>query len=764
MTSIDLYLPGQSIDQYTVVKLLNASPSNHLYIVQGKSVHKQQVLKLHAGELSAEINTRFTNQANLLLEFSSYANIVDVLHIGTIQSTTQTSTQERPFIVMPLYPQTLNDLLAVHNQKLSFVTSLQLISQVVDGLQVIHKVGVAHLDIKAQNIFLDERNTALLADFDNAVVLPFSPYSARFTQNVVLAPAEQSRTTPDYASPEQLQTSLSKNVVRRTIDTKSDMYSLGVLWFRMLSGVFPIAAKQLTRNDIEQALENIAPAWAIGLILNLLDIDSAKRPSAEHCKSQILAQLSTPEINHTIAADFSETPQTMTVIQEEINAILLNRGWLNETDYKAIKVAFLAHSQQLGEFTEELDAAQQNDALRSLVEGCRATLIKNRNLYEWFAWVDSLQTLMRESGKYLSVSHYQQLLKAGRSTRTDDPLVAQRLLARHFRETRISKGAIKKYLLPVFVIISIFAYWGFDSLRYKSLDSPAPQLGNIQENEEKPLHTNSSDVLQRALSDFPLEAQIDKAVMESKNGVQETEDSSSHGVYTLYSSPRSALNSDANSVSSLYVDWIVITELPKIRIMTTEVTNALFEMCVDEGACKQAKQFSTRLKNKDTLQALSDHPKTNVSWYEVNQQFIPWLNHKTQRTFVLPSLQQWQIMGGLRQHSNNYPNNRNTAIHSKNGKHRLVSRYSGSTMPVKEINANRIGLYHFFGNAQEWLADCYTQTNLDNTVAERCDQALVAGGSWLSKQETIFNSPVTHLLKTAKTPTTGFRLVEVINE
>ncbi|MFT4654167.1 MAG: hypothetical protein ACI82S_001822, partial [Patiriisocius sp.] len=84
MTTVDIYKEGQSIDQYTVVKTLTASKNSHLYIVQGKSVHKKQVLKLHVGSLSQKSCATFILQANLLLEFSSQPNIVDVLHVGTI--------------------------------------------------------------------------------------------------------------------------------------------------------------------------------------------------------------------------------------------------------------------------------------------------------------------------------------------------------------------------------------------------------------------------------------------------------------------------------------------------------------------------------------------------------------------------------------------------------------------------------------------------------------------------------------------------------
>jgi serine/threonine protein kinase len=731
MASIDVYKVGQTIDQYKVVAVMHTTPSSHLYKVHCKSVHKQQILKLQAINASSDAMHRFHDQANLLLEFSSHASIVDVLHVGGIE--------ERPFMVMPYYPQTLSDLLAVHQQKLSFVTSLHIINQVLDALNTIHQLHIVHCDIKPQNIFLDEKNNALLADFDSALVLNQSPLAGRFTQHSQFCP-QNNTLTPGYASPEQYQLQLSSGEGEAIIDTKSDMYSLGMLWYRMLTGT---VSKE--GDIVNDALNDVAPAWAITLIEALLSKDSRKRPSANQCKTSILAQVTSPEINHTIRSDALEISPKIELVCQEINEILLHKGWLEKSDIDTLLLHFRDKSIQLDRVGDK--NSKDQEALKRLVDECQQGLIDEKGMSAWFAWTKHLQALLANSTRRLSSKQYQQLLHIGNSARPNEPHAAKRLLVHHFILPMFSARTMKRYVLPLLVIVSVFVYWLFASqvkqqfaqhnqVKGKALQSSTAVNSELAKTQNNPLSKDYSDLQSKNEPAPILQAQTSQKAFETD-----------------------IIRSQSTN-QLVYINWVALDSLPNIKIMSTEVTNDLFDMCAQEGACKKRQRFTTANRNTHSTQSNDNHPKVNVDWYEVTQQFIPWLNRKTQRRFALPTYKQWQAMYLSTLATTATP----VGIHCKNCKHTLATQYFNGTMPVTAINPSRNGMYHLLGNVQEWLDDCWQQTSADNTLIQRCDQAMVAGGSWLSKHSDIIDQPVSQLLKSAVSPTTGFRLVEVVNE
>lgn len=733
MANIDVIEAGQSIDQYKIVRLIANTQKSHLYLVEAKGLHKQFVLKLFAAKTTPSSIKKFVDQANLLLEFTQSPHIVNIMHLSALD--------ERPYMVMPYYPQTLNDLLAVHYQKLSFISSLGFIKQVLSALQSLHHLGVVHLDIKPQNLFLDEANNIELADFDSALVLKNSPLFGRF-ENSIDALADALSYTIAYASPEQIDCIAPATVLEKS----SDLYSLGALWFRILVGdtLFKLCKEQeigTSKNEfIKAQLNDLAPPWCTQLITDLLNNDAASRPSIDNCFAQIEEHVQTPHINQTISIDAIPTSLTLSDMQQDIKQILLNEGWVSS----ASQTRLLATYRKLDVKTTSIDSAdlekQLYDSMQLAITDCEKQLIKEKNLSAWFGWINYIQVLLKRSGANISSDQYLQMLQVGRASRPDNPQVAETLLKKHFQTHKLSSNWTKRYLLPFLIIVLIIFYWA--KLGQEDTFSSMPSEETVKE-----IDVERSVSAQLTLADVKEQHKLTNQSVVTANDNM----SASFGTYSFSIG-------QGDSLFKLSADWVKIKDLPNVRIMTTEVTNSLYAMCIQEGACSKTTIFST--SPKSNIDGKADLPKVGLSWYEVTEQFIPWLNRKAERTFSLPNLNQWQVFSRLAK----YDITNNAIAHCKDCRAPVARQFNGKIMPVKIINPDRNGLYHILGNAQEWLSNCWQQQSADDQVVKRCDQAIVAGGSWMDNKTDWQDSYITQLLKTAKTPTTGFRLVEVLHE
>jgi serine/threonine protein kinase len=286
MSKVQANAVGTKIGQYTIIKHLASTRNSHVFLVNDEQLQKPLVLKLFAAEQNAQnlpdqsstrqSNQHFTSkntqylqaekeqfllQAKLLFEFDSHQSIVKVMHVGQY-ACEDAPDIVLPYIVMPCYTQSLDQLLALHQQKLSFSTSFKIIQDLLSALIALHAKDVLHLDIKPQNVFLDEQNLPYLGDFGNALVMTASPLVSKLSSHLPSVDGTSTNTSigvsASYASPElkahwtesqQYQPSSdaseSKGINSATNTTEnitsplshqSDLYALGALWFRMLTG------------------------------------------------------------------------------------------------------------------------------------------------------------------------------------------------------------------------------------------------------------------------------------------------------------------------------------------------------------------------------------------------------------------------------------------------------------------------------------------------------------------------------------------------
>src|SRR6187399_2267592 len=180
---------------------------------------------------SKEVSARFEAERQALA-LMDHPNIAKVLDAGTTET-------GRPYFVMELVKGIRITDYCDQNHY-STEARLDLFTQVCQAIQHAHQKGIIHRDIKPSNILVtlhDGVPVPKVIDFGIAKAT-----EGRLTDNTVYTQLHQFIGTPAYMSPEQAEMS------GLDIDTRSDIYSLGVLLYELLAGSTPFDAKELLNS------------------------------------------------------------------------------------------------------------------------------------------------------------------------------------------------------------------------------------------------------------------------------------------------------------------------------------------------------------------------------------------------------------------------------------------------------------------------------------------------------------------------------------
>jgi serine/threonine-protein kinase len=202
----------------------------------------------------------------------------------------------QPFMVMELLAgQDLGSVLTI-NGALPLTTAAEIIMQACIALGEAHAMGIVHRDIKPGNLFWTQRpdGSALIKvlDFGVAKAPEELKLNLTSTQNVI--------GSPGYMSPEQLKSS-------KTVDVRTDIWSLGVVLYELVSGKKPFEAQSITELALKVAMDP-APALSAGIpptfesvILRCLE----KEPQRRFTDVAELAQALAPFVGPTRGAELA---------------------------------------------------------------------------------------------------------------------------------------------------------------------------------------------------------------------------------------------------------------------------------------------------------------------------------------------------------------------------------------------------------------------------------------------------------------------------
>jgi serine/threonine protein kinase/Flp pilus assembly protein TadD len=214
--------------------------------------------------------SRFLREARVAAQIH-HPNVARVTHYG--------EQEGECFYVMELVEGETLETRVRRDGPMPLALALEVIEQVARALAAAEACGVVHRDLKPSNIMLesDASGALVVKVIDCGIAKILNPEAERG--------AEQTQTgfigTPAFASPEQFASS-----EQTQIDTRSDIYSLGVTFWYLLSGRVPfvgrtlreVAAKQAEELPLEQLKNARVPARVITLLQSMLSVDPATRP------------------------------------------------------------------------------------------------------------------------------------------------------------------------------------------------------------------------------------------------------------------------------------------------------------------------------------------------------------------------------------------------------------------------------------------------------------------------------------------------------
>ena len=218
------------IDRYEIADVIGYGGCGVVYRAhQSTPIKRQVALKvIRPGMDSGSVLRRFEFERKAL-ERMNHPNIASVLDSGIVPS--GSSGADRPYFVMELvHGQPITKFVALH--KLDTIDIVKLVIQICAAVQHAHSKGILHRDIKPSNVLvthLDNKPQCKIIDFGIAKALDES-----MLDTISMTSAGAMVGTPQYMSPEQMGSDTD-------VDTRTDVYSIGVLMYELFAGQSPFS-------------------------------------------------------------------------------------------------------------------------------------------------------------------------------------------------------------------------------------------------------------------------------------------------------------------------------------------------------------------------------------------------------------------------------------------------------------------------------------------------------------------------------------------
>ncbi len=230
------------IGPYRLLQVLGEGGMGEVWLAeQTQPIHRTVALKLiKAGMDTKAVVARFESERQALA-LMDHPNIARVFDAGS-------TPQGRPYFVMEYVPgPPITEYCDKH--RLSIVERLELLIQVCEGVQHAHQKAIIHRDLKPSNVLVveqDNKAVPKIIDFGLAKAT-----AQRLTDKTMFTELGMMLGTPEYMSPEQA------DQTEQNIDTRTDVYSLGIILYQLLVGMLPFEGQAARAGTLEAILRMI---------------------------------------------------------------------------------------------------------------------------------------------------------------------------------------------------------------------------------------------------------------------------------------------------------------------------------------------------------------------------------------------------------------------------------------------------------------------------------------------------------------------------
>jgi len=251
-------------DRYEIIEELGRGGMGNVYRVADIKAKEEIALKLIRPEIAADKKTieRFRNELTTA-RMIRHKNICGMYDLSEEKGT--------HYITMEYVSgEDLKSFLRRAGH-LNFSKAVSIAKQICEGLSEAHGLGIVHRDLKPSNIMIDQEGSARIMDFG----------IARSTRTKGLTGSGVMIGTPEYMSPEQVEA--------KGIDARSDIYSLGIILYEMVTGQIPFEGETAFAVGVKHKSEIPCDPGEINrqipeqlslLILKCLEKEKEKRPQA----------------------------------------------------------------------------------------------------------------------------------------------------------------------------------------------------------------------------------------------------------------------------------------------------------------------------------------------------------------------------------------------------------------------------------------------------------------------------------------------------
>ena len=226
--------PGQIFAHFKILEKIGEGGMGAVYLAEDQNLHRKVAIKILLPEAfdNNEKQERFKREAKTAAQIS-HGNVMSIFDIGSAKD--EKSGKDIDYIVMEhIQGRQLSELF--HEGNVSLAKVVKIAEKICNGLAAAHKLNIVHRDIKADNIIVDDQDEPKILDF--GLAKPIDPIFESSDANTDTVDNELTKAgkiigTVTYMSPEQAK--------GEHVDMRSDIFSFGILLYRMTTGEFPFS-------------------------------------------------------------------------------------------------------------------------------------------------------------------------------------------------------------------------------------------------------------------------------------------------------------------------------------------------------------------------------------------------------------------------------------------------------------------------------------------------------------------------------------------